>query len=292
MALHHRVFARYLEAVKLNLDEPWAPAVKDLSKLNTLLVKHEKKPSAETLVALREGLAKTRSLQLWVALCCEETQGERALTLINECVTGTGDVEELKGVLKTLVGSAAPAIFDYQGLRVMNSEHVQDKLVLDTLGAVDYMLALFKRRGCPDLLHKGIKAIKLIPSNPFGNTGGSFNVNTQVITLATSKGKTNPRVFIKWVHHSFLHEFGHYLHTIYMPSEAVAAWDEPWDAGNKQPSVSVYGGKDKFEDFAETFVAFMASPEHLTPEADMRMRRALSLSGLYGRPVVRLGHRG
>jgi len=88
--------------------------------------------------------------------------------------------------------------------------------------------------------------------------------------------------------HAFLHEVGHHVHINYLPAPAVAAWDAPWDAGEKGRSVSQYGRKDKYEDFAETFVAFMAAPERLTPETEYRMKRTLSLAGLYGRPVVKL----
>jgi len=52
--------------------------------------------------------------------------------------------------------------------------------------------------------------------------------------------------------------------------------------------VSDYGATDEQEDFAETFVAFMSAPEKLTPTSKFRMQRALSLSGLYGKPVMRL----
>lgn len=52
--------------------------------------------------------------------------------------------------------------------------------------------------------------------------------------------------------------------------------------------VSDYGKTDAKEDFAETFVAFMGAPEKLTSTAKFRMQRALSLSGLYGKPVMKL----
>jgi hypothetical protein len=46
---------------------------------------------------------------------------------------------------------------------------------------------------------------------------------------------------------------------------------------------------NKYEDFAESFVAFMAAPQKLSKNAMFRMQQALSISGLYGRPIVRLG---
>jgi len=52
-----------------------------------------------------------------------------------------------------------------------------------------------------------------------------------------------------------------------------------------------YGEKNEREDFAETFVAFMDAPEKLSDKAKFRMQRALSLSGLYGKEVMRLAAR-
>jgi hypothetical protein len=55
--------------------------------------------------------------------------------------------------------------------------------------------------------------------------------------------------------------------------------------------VSEYSKTNEKEDFAETFVAFLDEPEKLTPTAKFRMQRALSLSGLYGKPVMRLAQK-
>jgi hypothetical protein len=52
--------------------------------------------------------------------------------------------------------------------------------------------------------------------------------------------------------------------------------------------VSEYGKTDKYEDFAETFRAWMIKPSALTDQAKYRMQRTLSLSGLYGKPIMRL----
>lgn len=49
-----------------------------------------------------------------------------------------------------------------------------------------------------------------------------------------------------------------------------------------------YAKTDKEEDFAETFVAFMEASERLSEQAVYRMKRALWMSGFYGKPVMRL----
>lgn len=48
-----------------------------------------------------------------------------------------------------------------------------------------------------------------------------------------------------------------------------------------------YARTDVMEDFAETFVAFMDNPGALSSTADFRMKRTLSLAGLYGKPIMR-----
>ena len=54
---------------------------------------------------------------------------------------------------------------------------------------------------------------------------------------------------------------------------------------------SEYGKTDKYEDFAECFVLFMAAPEELSANALYRMKRTLWLSGYGGKPVMRLAQR-
>ena len=50
-----------------------------------------------------------------------------------------------------------------------------------------------------------------------------------------------------------------------------------------------YARTNEMEDFAETFVAYMAAPERLSSVSKFRMQKALSLSGLYGKPIMRVG---
>ena len=103
-----------------------------------------------------------------------------------------------------------------------------------------------------------------------------------------------------------IHEIGHYIHRVYIKGEAEQAWNEPWKdlktlarpGETPEPNrdqildplgiPTEYGKVDRYEDFAETFMLFMIQPERLSPTATYRMQRALSLSGLYGKPVMRL----
>lgn len=53
-------------------------------------------------------------------------------------------------------------------------------------------------------------------------------------------------------------------------------------------SPSEYGESNNQEDFAETFVVFMTNPENLSEKARFRMKRALSLSALHGKEIMKL----
>jgi len=60
--------------------------------------------------------------------------------------------------------------------------------------------------------------------------------------------------------------------------ELVKALDLPTD----------YAAENELEDFAETFTTYMLNPKQLSPTARYRLMRALSLSGVHGKPVMRL----
>lgn len=49
-----------------------------------------------------------------------------------------------------------------------------------------------------------------------------------------------------------------------------------------------YAETNRYEDFAETFARYMTEPNSLSSIAKYRLQRTLSLSGLYGKPVMRL----
>jgi hypothetical protein len=107
-----------------------------------------------------------------------------------------------------------------------------------------------------------------------------------------------------WANEVFLHELGHHVHEVLLHPEAKAYWDSPWEAVRLSPQAvrdpaidaldvtTQYSRTNEKEDFAESFVAFMADPGWLSKQAMFRMQRTLSLSGLYGKPVAKLGKAG
>ena len=286
-----RVATRY-KAAKTDYDtDLWGNAVKDLKKLNAVYTRVNKPKADEK--ALQEAILavpKMKGLMKWVFTCFEgiivdkagdawdRVEGEKTLV----------SLDEFTGIIKGLMPEIAPAHFEYNGFKVVNEQRISNTTCHNLLGCVDFLLATFKKRGITELLLEGIKTVNLVPTNIIESKfGGLYNPATRELTITTIKGDPR-RVFIEWFNHIFLHEFGHYIHVYYLSKDAKASWDEPWDQGENPGSVSPYGGTNKHEDFAETFVAFVAAPEKLTPTSKFRMQRALSLSGLYGKPVMRL----
>ncbi|MHC4781169.1 MAG: hypothetical protein ACYTFG_21555, partial [Planctomycetota bacterium] len=79
---------------------------------------------------------------------------------------------------------------------------------------------------------------------------------------------------------------GPYLHGV---AEEVAKEDKSVaEAIDALEVPSWYARTNVKEDFAESFVAFMDAPEKLSDQGTYRMQRALSLAGLYGKPIMRL----
>ena len=441
-----RVAARYKIAAEAAL---WNAAVKEVSAFNKNYAKLQKlsAPVKDNDVKLlmtfssgpQGGLpgSHSSSLTRWAQVCApielkdqtEDLLASRA-TLRDKFVLDVADnkepldelvkrVEAHTSIVQYLMSSVTTASFTYQGFKVSNPERMSDGFCRQTLEGVDYLKALFKKRGVDKALYDGIAEISLVPDNSYlsnKKASGQYFATARKIYLSGSIGGDRKGRFIKWVNEVFLHEFGHFVHMTFISGEARADWDAGWLAqtgegeilnvtqGDRQrlfgllkgkdfdlaatykkldpsdkerfrvwlgdsplgyaiavpsgksgfkptrrgqdilekiefpdrlpdygpsgmkPSdvefekkkiteaidrlgldnpivlevpkgksemsdlgiVSDYGATDEQEDFAETFVAFMSAPEKLTPTSKFRMQRALSLSGLYGKPVMKL----
>jgi len=345
--------------------------------------------------------------------------------------------------IQDVLNASAPASFSYQGFKIENPERMGEKKCRAMLEGVDYVVALFKKRGVTPLLRETLSTIWLRPV--VDDCGGSLNTHGcyrpayKQIDLSAKMFRISTGRFIQWVNEVFLHEIGHHVHLNYLSPDARHFWDSGWqeikeknqslqdtvghitsadrrryfevwkkagwdtgkaaaklqaldkikfgvwlrspmtgdplitakqfrltnhgksvvsflrdsdkvmwleyelkpgdadyqwkfDRRSKQvfsklgltwngnfavPSdttkellqanpglqeavnealakleiISDYGKENEKEDFAETFVAFMGAPEKLTPTAKFRMQRTLSLSGLYGKPLMRLARK-
>jgi hypothetical protein len=374
-------------------------------------------------------------------------KGEMIIEVIDGKREATDFLEALevyRNAIDDVVQSVAPEHFTYQGFKMWNPERLGEAMCRRLFEGVDYVVALFKRRGVEPLLREGLKQVELLPKPSMENLDstalGLYITNSKTIILSTQLVSLGRGRFMKWINEAFLHEFGHHVHLSYLPPAARAEWDAGWkEVKDKQevlqhafksitaedrakffdvlvatkfepnlavkrlepvakvkfgiwlrtpmmgdplitpkqfrwtkpgrelenfytdrPSymrthyewipegspeyerqvdlvdkrwkdklallwdgkmsipqntvlelsksnpvmqqaveeaiakleiVSDYGKRNEKEDFAETFVAFMDAPEHLTPTAKFRMQRTLSLANFYNKPVVRLAEK-
>ncbi len=296
----------------------WQPAAEELAKFNTLYAQVLKKPRDEKVLRkCVNGADKFLRIRIWCSKCLDADIDAAILAASREVHALAKDkgasvdalragIEHFKTAAQSAVESAAPEKFTYQGFSVSNPQHFSDEACRRVLAGVDYLMALFKKRGVEKVIGAGVARIVLMID---ADAVAFFNSETRELVLGVGevlKAKGGPRMLQDFTNETILHEFGHYVHRVYLTGEAREAWNDPW--GNLpslanpraiQPKdrkqrlapleiVTEYGEVDQFEDFAETFVAFMDAPEKLTPTAKFRMQRALSLSGLYGKPVMRL----
>lgn len=315
-----RVAARIIQGSE---QSRWEAAAAELAKFNTLYAPVQKKPRDENV--LRKcimGASKMLKIRLWSSKCLEADIDAELLAASREVYalaknkTASVDslsagIEHFKVAAQRAVESAAPEEFSYQGFKVINRQRFSDQACRQVLAGVDYLVGLFKKRGVVKVIGTGVARIVLVlEDDANGGATASFDSRTRELILGVSellKGHA-ARILDDFTNETILHEFGHYVHRIYLTGEAREAWNEPWgdlpslaNSHKVQPKnrqqridpleiVTEYGQVDQFEDFAETFVVFMAAPEKLTRTSKFRMQRALSLTGLYGKPVMRLSN--
>ena len=231
-------------------------------------------------------------------------------TPLSEILEGDGDTNESFRILakefaivihetSKLLQRVYPEHTTYLGYNVINQEHLSDYVAHSLLESVDVLVALFKKRHVSPLLKKGLNTI-LIRYGTQKDKGIAYYsyAKTPVIellqTALADSLRTQQRN--KDIVEIIIHELGHYIHISYMSPDAKRFWDAPWEDTDAEKLKELgipteYGRANKYEDFAETFYWFMIKPEQLSPQARYRIQRTLSLSGLYGQPVMQLAHK-
>lgn len=302
----------------------WPAAEASLRKLQELSDRNVKKPSEANLRKVINAAVKDVSVAIWASKCLAEDEDSTFLeprrALHRLAKNKQASLDEMQSgldayldALRTVLSFAAPANFTYAGFKVSNDERCSDKLCRQVLAGLDFLRALFKKRGVVKLIDEGISRVVLVPQDTEHRGIAYFHSGARELVISVAhilRGGHAPRLLDDFVNETLLHEFGHYIHRVYIKGEAEAAWNEPWEGirtladprnlltekdreirkKKLEPLelVSEYGHTDQYEDFAETFVVFMVTPEKLTPTAKFRVQRVLSLSGLYGKPVMRL----
>lgn len=166
-------------------------------------------------------------------------------------------LETYKDALDAVIKAAGPERFTYNGFKIWNPERLGDKMIKRMMEGVDYLVALFKKRGVTPMLRTGIRQVEILPGPSMAKlsptASGLYIVNSQTIVLSASIVASDGAEgrFIKWVREVFLHEFGHYVHMSYLPRAAKEAWDEGWAPLKERQSIlESISGKERQKFFA------------------------------------------
>ena len=133
-------------------------------------------------------------------------------------------VQKLNGVLRTAAGER----FQYAGISVQNPFRFTDSIVKELLSGIDFVKAIFRKRGVPKLLHTGIKEVILAKMGERSHTHGLYQKETQTVYLMWDMIGHKARSLKNWINEVFLHEFGHYIHLNFLPTPAKQEWDSGW----------------------------------------------------------------
>lgn len=298
----------------------WAGAMDDLRQLETTFANIERKP--DDLAVLRRGIKltdKAVGVFVWVQKVFPKGSYTPLLAawksvgvLVKSKSTSVPEMQvalrDFKVALQDVLDRTAPTHFTHLGFKFDNPEHIPWEACRVVFDGMEFLKAMFQKRGVSALLEQGVRRIVIVPTE--GMTA-HFDSRTRELTVSTSDLAKTGRFSESFAGEAVIHEFGHFVHRNFITGEAAAAWDVPWkgiptladpqnqhlrnDPGRakKLDLLEIptdYGKVDQYEDFAETFLVFMVAPDRLSPTAKFRMQRALSLSGLYGKAVMRVGH--
>jgi hypothetical protein len=216
-------------------------------------------------------------------------------------------VDTFQAGLQDILDSLAPAHFTHAGFKIDNPEHMPREMCRAALDGLDYLKTMFKKRGVDAVLEQGVHRVILVPTSE--GASAYFDSRSLELTVAVNNLARPGRFSDTFAGETLIHEFGHYVHLNYITGEAKRAWDAPWEGISDQSDPNTverwdsparekklapldiptdYGKRNTREDFAETFMLFIIAPNKLSPMATYRMKQALSLSGLYGKPIMRI----
>jgi hypothetical protein len=144
---------------------------------------------------------------------------------------------EIQGALDR----SAPARFSYQGFKIENPERMGEVQCRMLLEGVDYVVALFKKRGVTPILRETITTVRLMPALGEGQgnftTFGYYIPAAREIEMSAKAAGAGKGRFMKWVNEVFLHEVGHHVHLHFLPPDAKAAWDQGWAEVNEKKKI-------------------------------------------------------
>ena len=138
------------------------------------------------------------------------------------------DLDSYQEAIQTYLDQVGPESFTYNGFKVVDTIRVGDLKRKMAFDAIDFLVALFKRRGVEHLLHDSITQIVLDTDSVWA---GFYNADTKQISLSVNMcldPTIGSRLWHNWVQETLLHEFAHHIHMVYITGEARDFWDQTW----------------------------------------------------------------
>ena len=301
----------------------WDAAVKDLTAFNKAYAQVERKPSDPTaLKKCLTAVSKALNLVAWAriafpgyCLMLAEAQSDARSLLKSKFAT----LDEFRTVIdffrtstQDTLDAIAPAVFTYNGFKVVNPHRLGDEPCRKTLQGIDVLITLFKKRGVSKAVLDNAISRVILDDVIVGMTA-AYSEESRELALSVARLSTDaPGRFIdSHAGEAVIHEIGHSIYFASITRNARVVWNAPWrgipslrtwevrllnDTAKNRRAAKLsklgiptsYGKNGVEEDFAETFLLFIVDPQRLSPTAAFRMQRALALSGLYGKPVMPL----
>lgn len=165
------------------------------------------------------------------------------------------ELDRYSNAIQNLLDQASPKSFRYGNFEVANEYRMSEEKCRKMLEGVDYLVALFKKRGLTDVFKENIKSIRLIPN--IQGAAGLYLTNSKDIVLSGSTLDQDTGRFMTWVNEVFLHEFGHHVHLAILPKDAKRAWDEGWDEVKEKGEALSLAFKNISRQERETFFSLM-----------------------------------
>lgn len=301
--------------MKPNFGDYWQDAIAEFQAVSKAFASLAKKPDDEAIVLKTlKVVNKGVEVSLWV----DKVYLNHDLLKIHREISGLirnfdkvqaqDALRRYKDGLQEILNNVGPTHFDHLGFKVNNPERLSWSMMDVALNGIAFLVNMFKKRGVDQALLKSVKDVTIVPysdkfSASMDSRTGSLFLNIRGILKAG-------RFTDVFVNETLVHEVAHFIHHNLISREAYNAWEEPWKGLKSKADpkflylnkmeqearkekidqldvVTEYGKVDQYEDFAETFMLFVIAPEKLTPNAKLRMQRVLSLSSLYGKPLMK-----
>jgi hypothetical protein len=132
--------------------------------------------------------------------------------------------------INVLMRMAGPTSFTYNGFNILNPDRLVEDTLRPSLDAVDWLVALFKKRNIEPLIRATVETVMI---NTDISSAGLYVSAQKRVVINPNSGTGSGKMLENWIQEVLLHEVGHHVHMTYMPAVAKEQWDSGWEYVNK-----------------------------------------------------------